>query len=127
MHFKTTSTGIIVGHDIKDYPNIPPGWYRSTDNQTHVTEGDWKYVDVKVTNDKTRQMKMGSKLEKKEIREYSDLIDEFNDTFAWSYDELKEIPREMVEHHIPLVLGAKPVRQKERRTEGVEPSIAVAS
>ena len=61
-------------------------------------------------------MKMGSKLEDKEIKEYSNLIDEFSDTFVWSYDELKVIPREVVEHRIPLVPGFKPVKQKERRT-----------
>ena len=60
-------------------------------------------------------MKMDSKLEENEIKEYSDLIDEFSDTFTWSYDEIKRDPREMVEHHIPLVSGSKPVRQKERR------------
>ena len=37
-------------------------------------------------------MKMGSKLEEKEIREYSELVNEFSDTFAWSHDELKGIP-----------------------------------
>ena len=52
------------------------------------------------------------------------MIDEFSDTFVWSYDELKGIPREMVDshrgsckpwHQIPLIPSAKPVRQKERR------------
>ena len=60
-------------------------------------------------------MKMGSKLEEREIKEYSELVDEFRDTFAWSYDELRGIPREMVEHRIPLILGARLTRQKERR------------
>ena len=115
LHFKTTSTGIIVGHDVKDCPNVPNDWYRNTEEQTRVVEENWKYVDVKMKNNKVRQMKMGSKLEEKEIKVYSDLIDEFSDTFAWSYDELKGIPRMMVEHRIPLVPGSKPVRQKERR------------
>ena len=79
-----------------------------------MAEGDWKYVDVKMKNGKVRQMKMGSNLEEKEIREYSKLVDEFNDIFAWSYDELKEIPREMVGHRIPLITCAKPVKQKEK-------------
>ena len=79
-----------------------------------MTEGDWKYIDVKMKNGKVRQMKMRFKLEEKEIKEYSDLIGEFSDTFAWSYDELKGIPMEMVEHRISLVPGAKPIRQKER-------------
>ena len=72
-------------------------------------------MDVPLKSGKVRQMNMGSKLGDEEIREYSELIDEFSDTFVWSYDELKGIPREMVEHRIPLILGGKPVRQKERR------------
>ena len=54
-------------------------------------------------------------MEEKKIKEYSELVDEFNETFPWSYDELKGIPREMVEHRIPLIPGARPIRQKERR------------
>jgi len=115
LHFKTTSTGIVVGQDVKDYPNVPSDWYRNKEEQAHVSEADWRYVDVKLKNGKTRQMKMGSKLGEKEVREYSNLVDEFSDTFAWSYDELKGIPREMVEHRIPLIPGARPIRQKERR------------
>ena len=57
-------------------------------------------------------MKMGSKLEEKEIKEYSELVDECSDTFAWSYDELRGIPRQMVEYCNPLISGARPVRQK---------------
>ena len=72
-------------------------------------------MDVKMKDGKVRQMKMGSKLRNKEISEYSELIDEFRDTFAWLYDELKNIPRGMVEHHIPLIPGSRPIRQKERR------------
>ena len=62
LYFKTTSTGIMVGHDVKDYFKVPPDWYRNTEEQTHFTEGDLKYVDVTLKNGKVRQMKMGSKL-----------------------------------------------------------------
>ena len=110
LYFKTTSTGIVVGQDVKDYSNVPADWYRNKDEQVHVTEGDWKYVDVTIKNGKMRQMKMGCQLGE----EYSDLVDEFSDTFAWSYNELKSISREMVEHHIPLIPGARPIRQNER-------------
>ena len=43
-------------------------------------------------------------------------MDKLSDIFAWSYDELRGIPRKMVEHCIPLIPGARPIRQKERRT-----------
>ena len=49
------------------------------------------------------------------MKEYNDLVYEFSDTFVWSYDELRGIPREMVEHCIPLIPGARPIRQKKRR------------
>ena len=40
LHFKTTSTGIVVGQDVKDYPHVPADWYRNKDEQVHVTEAD---------------------------------------------------------------------------------------
>ena len=80
-----------------------------------MSKEDWRYVDVKLKNDKVRQMKIGSKLEEKEVREYSELVDEFSDTFAWSYEELKGIPREIMEHRILLIPGVKLIRQKERK------------
>ena len=75
-----------------------------------MSEVDWKYVDVKMKNEKVRHTKIGSKLGGEEIKEYGNLVDEFSDTFTWSYDELKGIPREMVEHRIPLIPGARPIR-----------------
>ena len=69
LHFMTTSTGILVGHDVKDYPKDPPDWYRNTEELTRATEGDWKYVDVTLKSGKVRQIKMGSILGDEEIRE----------------------------------------------------------
>ena len=91
LHFKTTSTGITVGEDVKDYSKVLPDWYINTTEQTLVSEVDWRYVDVKMKNRKVRQMKMGSQLSETEVKEYGELVDEFSDTFAWSYDELKGI------------------------------------
>ena len=54
LHFKTTSTSILVDQDVKDYPKVPPDWYKNTMEQTHVSKVDWKYVDVKTKNGKVR-------------------------------------------------------------------------
>ena len=40
LHFKSKSTGIVVGQDVKDYPKVPADWYRNKDEQAHVTEAD---------------------------------------------------------------------------------------
>ncbi|OAE23992.1 hypothetical protein AXG93_1330s1010 [Marchantia polymorpha subsp. ruderalis] len=56
LHFKTTSTGILVGQDVRDYPQVPPDWYRSSEEQTHVAEEDWKYVEVSIRGGELKQM-----------------------------------------------------------------------
>lgn len=58
---------------------------------------------------------MGSHLGKEEVREYVGLVEEFSDVFVLSYDELKGIALEVVEHRIPQIPEAKPIRQKKRR------------
>ena len=50
LHFKTTLTGIVIGQDVKDYPKMRADWYRNKDEQTHMSEADWKYVDVTTMN-----------------------------------------------------------------------------
>ena len=47
-----------------------------------MSEADGKYVNVKTKSGMVRHMKMGSKFEEREIKEYSELVNEFSDTFA---------------------------------------------
>lgn len=100
LHFKTTSTSITVGEDVKDYPHIPADWYRNTHEQTHVAQADWKQVEVKTGE--VRQMRMGAQLSNEEVESYKELIGEFSDVFSWSYHDLKGISPEVVE--IPFLL-----------------------
>jgi hypothetical protein len=37
---------------------------------------------------------------------------EYRDVFAWSYKELKGIPREVCEHKIELMVNLQPIKQK---------------
>jgi hypothetical protein len=50
-----------------------------------------------------------------ETKQYKNLVMEYHDIFACSYKDLKGIPLEVVQHTIPLILGAKPICQKECR------------
>ena len=115
LHFKTTSTWITVGEDVKDYPYIPPDWYRNTTDQLHVSDSYWKHMEVTTKTGKVRKMKVGVQMLEPEIEAYRKLVEEFSDVFAWSYEELKDISRDMVEHLIPFISGTRPVRQNERR------------
>jgi hypothetical protein len=38
---------------------------------------------------------------------------EYIDVFAWSYKELKGIPKEVCEHKIKLMLNVQPIKQKQ--------------
>jgi hypothetical protein len=37
---------------------------------------------------------------------------EYIDVFAWSYNELKGIPKEVCEREIELMVNAQPIKQK---------------
>jgi hypothetical protein len=43
------------------------------------------------------------------------LLTNYKNVFAWSYKELKGIPREICEHKIPLMADAQLIKQKEYR------------
>ena len=43
------------------------------------------------------------------------LLKEFKDCFAWDYDEMPGLRRELVEHKLPIIPGKKPVKQNPRR------------
>ena len=59
------------------------------------------------------------KLEKSlptEMKEkYIDLLKEFIDVFAWSYEDLRAYDTSIIQHKIPLKEDQKPFRQKLRR------------
>jgi hypothetical protein len=46
---------------------------------------------------------------------YADLLQQYKDMFAWSYDELRTYDTTVIEHKIPLKPGVKPSRQKLRK------------
>jgi hypothetical protein len=46
---------------------------------------------------------------------YIDLLGQYKNFFAWSYDELRTYDTSVIEHKIPLKLGVKPFRQKLRQ------------
>lgn len=105
LHFKTTSTGITVGKDVKDYPHVPSDWYKDITKQSHVVKSDWRYVGVKTKSGEVEQMRIGVHLAEEEVRAYSGLIEKFNNVFTWSYEKLKGISPEVVKHKILLFPG----------------------
>ena len=50
---------------------------------------------------------------------YIELFKEFQDVFAWSYEDLKSYDTSVIQHTIPLKENQKPFRQKLRRVNHV--------
>ncbi len=115
LHFRRTSSGIEVGYNLPIYPLVPNDWYHGPTNPIHVREVDWKKVDVPYLREEPQFIKVSSQLFAEETKQYKNLVMEYCDIFAWSYRDLKGIPTEVAQHTIPLIPGAKPIRQKERR------------
>jgi hypothetical protein len=64
--------------------------------------------------DSPRYIKIGKTCTEKERKEIIELVREYKDVFVWSYDELKTFDQNIFNHEIPLIMDAKPFRQRIR-------------
>jgi hypothetical protein len=60
-------------------------------------------------------VKLSSSLSREQRVEYVELLKEFVDVFAWTYEDLRTYNTSIIEHKIPLKEEAKPFRQKLRQ------------
>ena len=75
-------------------------------------------VSINLGNEEDpRMVQIGSTLSSEEHEQLVDLLKEFQDVFAWSYEDMPGIDPEIVQHRIPLYPDAKPVKQKLRRIQ----------
>jgi ribonuclease HI len=67
------------------------------------------------TKEEPRIVKISKYLPPEMKGKYADLLQQYKDVFAWSYDELRTYDTTVIEHKIPLKPGVKPFRQKLRQ------------
>jgi ribonuclease HI len=67
------------------------------------------------TPEEPKFVKLSSSLTTEQRAEYTNLLKEFADVFAWTYEDLKTYDTSVIEHKIPLKEGAKSFRQKLRQ------------
>eukprot|EP00253_Pinus_taeda_P001603 PITA_01603 len=60
-------------------------------------------------------IKLSKNLPPNQKQKYVDLFKEFQDVFAWSYEDLKSYDTSVIQHTIPLKPNQKPFKQKLRR------------
>jgi hypothetical protein len=67
------------------------------------------------TKEDPRIVKISKYLPPEMKGKYADLLQQYKDVFAWSYDELRTYETTVIKHKIPLKPGVKPFRQKLRK------------
>ena len=116
----------IVNHHIFHLPNnhIPRGLVpleRMFDGNDVAVKGNVSGGDVDLsecnigTQEEPKFVKLSSSLTNEQRVEYTELLKEFVDVFAWAYEDLKTYDTSVIEHKIPLKEEAKPFRQKLRQ------------
>ena len=83
------------------------------------------YIEVNIGNDKDPKLiKIGKGTNEKERKDLINLVREYRDVFAFTYDELKAYQEDVFHHIIPLkreIKEVKPFRQKLRQ---INPKVA---
>ena len=71
---------------------------------------------INLGNDEnSRLIKIGSTLNEKERKDLQELLTEFQEMFAWSYQDMPRIDLEIVQHHTDTHDHMVPIKQKLRR------------
>ena len=71
------------------------------------------------TEENPKMVKFSKSLPPDKKLKYVELIKEFQDVFAWSYEDLKSYGTSVIQHIIPLKENQKPFKQKLRRINHV--------
>ena len=77
------------------------------------------YESVEIVNlgteENRREVKVGDSLDRAEKDRLVELLQNFQDVFAWSYQDMPGLDEKIVTHHLPIREKCKPVKQKLRR------------
>ena len=69
------------------------------------------------TDDERKEVKIGSSLDSSAKKEIIDLLKEYADIFAWSYQDMLRLSTKIMEHQLPIRPKCQPVQQKLRRVK----------
>ncbi|RVW18052.1 Retrovirus-related Pol polyprotein from transposon 17.6 [Vitis vinifera] len=67
------------------------------------------------SDDQPRELKIGLPLSTDERNRLIHLLRSYLDVFAWSYEDMPGLDPSIVQHHLPILPHARPVKQKLRR------------
>ena len=80
--------------------------------------GEYNEINIGTKNEQ-KMIKIGKGTSEKERNDLVNIVKEYRDVFAFTYDELKDYREDLFQHTIPLkqdIKEVKPFRQKLRQT-----------
>ena len=95
-----------------DESELPPEMLRlltMEDKQTLPHQEVTELVNLGTDNEK-KEVKIGSSLDSLTKKEIMDLLKDYADIFAWSYQDMPGLSTEIVEHQLPIRPECKPVQ-----------------
>ena len=84
------------------------------DERVSPAAGDIETIDFG-TEDQPRELKISSPLSTDERDKLIHLLMSYLDVFAWSYEDMPGLDPSIIQHHLPTLPHARPVKQKLRR------------
>ena len=68
------------------------------------------------TKEDKKEVKIGANLEDSVKKRLIQMLRDYVEIFAWSYEDMPRLDTDIVVHHLPMKEGCSPVKQKLRRT-----------
>ena len=84
------------------------------DRKVTPVSGSTKLIDFGVP-DQPKEIRIGSSLSPGKRSGLIDLLTSYLDVFAWSYEDMPGLDPTIVQHHLPILPHARPVKMKLRR------------
>ena len=122
-HFPLTASPAPIAHvcnvdDVGDTDD-PLGGQSECDSDTEDRKvkpifGSIELIDFGAPK-RPREIRIGSSLSPDERSRLIDLLRSYFDIFAWSYEDMPGLDPTIVHHHMPILLHARPGKQKLRR------------
>jgi hypothetical protein len=66
------------------------------------------------TFESPKMVNLGAQCSNEEKAKFTELLREFQDVFAWSYEDLRSFDLALIQHANPIMEGIKPIRKKQR-------------
>ena len=123
QHFPLIAPPVPIAHvcdidDVGDIDDALGGKSKSNsdieDRKVTPVSGNTELIDFGVP-DQPREIRIGSSLSPDERSGLIDLLRSYLDVFAWSYEDMLGLDPTIVQHHLPILPHARPVKQKLRR------------